>query len=140
MTTRYEDLAVGQSAEHSRMFGEREVTLFAELTGDVNPIHLDEAYASSTRFGGRIAHGMLTAGLVSAVLGTELPGPGAIYLSQSIRFTRPVHLGDTVTARAEVVELMPEKRRVRLATVCTNQHGEVVLDGEATLMLPAESG
>ena len=98
----------------------------------------DEEVASRSQFGGRIAHGMLTAGLVSAAIASKLPGPGAIYLSQSLRFTRPVRIGDTVTVKLEVLELIAAKRRVRLATVCTNQNGETVMDGEATVMVPDE--
>jgi 3-hydroxybutyryl-CoA dehydratase len=132
----FHELTVGESAEMARTVTEADVVLFAEVTGDMNPVHMDEEAARQSRFGGRIAHGMLTAGLVSAVLGTRLPGPGAIYLSQTLRFTRPVRIGDTVTARVEIVGLVPEKRRVRLTTTCTNQAGDRVLEGEATLMVP----
>ena len=116
----------------------REVELFADATGDRNPVHLDEEAAALSQFGGRIAHGMLTAGFVSAAIASKLPGPGAIYLSQSLRFTRPVRIGDTVTVKLEVLELIAAKRRVRLATICTNQNGETVMDGEATVMVPDE--
>jgi 3-hydroxybutyryl-CoA dehydratase len=109
---------------------------FADATGDHNPVHLDEAAATRTRFGGRIAHGMLSAGFVSAAIATVLPGPGTIYLSQSLRFARPVRIDDVLTVRLEVLEVMESRRRVRLATVCTNQRDEVVLDGEATVMVP----
>lgn len=136
---RFEELAVGQSAERSRTVGEADVLRYAELTGDFNPVHVDEAAAAKSRFGTRIAHGMLSAGYVSAVLGMDLPGPGAIYLSQQLRFTRPVKLGDTVTARVEVTAINVEKRRVTLATTCRNQAGETVLDGEALLLVPADS-
>lgn len=132
----FETLAVGQCAEQARTVTETDVVLFAGITGDLNPAHMDDTAAKAGPFGERIAHGMLTAGLVSAVLAMKLPGPGTIYLGQTLRFTRPVRIGDTVTARVEVLELMAAKRRVRLATRCTNQHGELVLDGEATVMVP----
>jgi 3-hydroxybutyryl-CoA dehydratase len=133
-----ESLSVGQSAELSRKVTAREIELFAEATGDMNPVHLDEEAASRSRFGGRIAHGMLTAGLVSAAIATKLPGPGSVYMGQTLRFTRPVRIDDTVTVKLEVLEIIAAKRRVRLATVCTNQNGETVLDGEATVMVPDE--
>ncbi|HVF16857.1 MAG TPA: MaoC family dehydratase [Steroidobacteraceae bacterium] len=136
--TRIESLVVGQSAEMSTNVTARIVELFAEATGDRNPVHLDEEVASRSTFGGRIAHGMLTAGFVSAAIATRLPGAGSIYLGQTLRFTRPVRLGDTVTVKLEVLELIAAKRRVRLATICTNQNGETVVDGEATVMVPDE--
>ena len=136
--TAFESLAVGQAAEVSSLITSREVELFAEATGDRNPVHLDEEVAAKSQFGGRIAHGMLTAGLVSAAIASKLPGPGAIYLGQSLRFTRPVRIGDTVTVKLEVLEVIAAKRRVRLATICTNQNGETVMDGEATVMVPDE--
>lgn len=136
--TAFESLTVGQAAEVSTRITSRGVELFAEATGDRNPVHLDEEVAARSQFGGRIAHGMLTAGLVSAAIATKLPGPGAIYLGQSLRFTRPVRIGDTVTVKLEVLEVITAKRRVRLATICTNQNGETVMDGEATVMVPDE--
>jgi acyl dehydratase len=132
----FEELSVGDRAELTRTVTEEDVTLFARVTGDLNPVHVDPEAAARSPFGERIAHGMLVAGLVSAVLGTKLPGPGCVYVEQSLRFVRPVHFGDTVTARAEVRELVAETRRVRLATVCRNQRGEVVLKGEAVVMVP----
>jgi len=133
------DLAVGQSAETTRTVTERDIALFAEVTGDHNPVHFDEAYAATTRFGGRIAHGMLTAGLVSGVLGMKLPGPGVVYIAQTLRFLRPVRIGETVTARVEVLEILVEKGRARLSTTCRNQQGEAVLDGEAVVLVPREA-
>ena len=133
---RFDELTPGLAAEMAKTVTEADVILFAGVTGDFNPAHVDDEYAKRSRFGGRIAHGMLSAGLVSAVLAMKLPGPGTIYLSQSMRFTRPVMIGDTVTARAEVVEVIAAKRRVRLATTCRNQRGETVLDGEALVMVP----
>lgn len=132
----FEELEVGQAAEVSKTITEADVVLYAGLTGDFNSAHVDEVAARQGRFGGRIAHGMLTAGLVSSVLGTRLPGPGCIYVAQSLRFTRPVRIGDTVTARVEVTELRPEGRRVILRTTGRNQDGETVLEGEAEVLVP----
>ena len=134
---RFEELAVGQSAETTKTITETDIVLFAGLTGDFNPMHVDEVTASATKFGGRIAHGMLSASLLSATLGMKLPGPGAIYMSQSLRFTRPVRIGDTITARVEVLELIAAKNRVRVGTECRNQTGDVVITGEATLFVPS---
>lgn len=133
---RFEEIAVGQSAEFAKTVTETDVVLFAGITGDFNPAHVDQVEAERGMFGGRIAHGMLGAGFVSTVLAMRLPGPGTIYLSQTLRFTRPVRIGDTVTARVEVAELVPGKRRVRLATTCRNQRGETVLEGEAVVLVP----
>jgi len=127
---------VGQTAEWTRAVTDAAIQQFADATGDHNPVHLDDAAAARTRFGGRIAHGMLSAGFVSAAIAGVLPGPGSIYLSQSLRFARPVRPGDAVTVRLEVLEVHAARRRVRLATVCTNQRGEVVVDGEAVVMVP----
>lgn len=132
-----EELRVGQSAELAKTVSSEDVVLFAEITGDFNPVHLDEAAAAKSRFGGRIAHGMLTAGLISATIAGRLPGPGSVYLGQTLRFTAPVRIGDTVTTRVEVTELNLPKRRVKLSTVCRNQKGDVVVDGEATVFVPA---
>jgi len=130
--------AIGDSASLSKTITEADLTLFAGVTGDFNPLHLDAEYAKTTRFGGRIAHGLLTAGLISAVLGTRMPGPGSIYLSQSLVFRRPVRIGDTITATATVSNYDAEKRIVRLDTTCINQEGVVVLTGEAALLLEGE--
>ena len=132
---RFEELTLGQTATIQKIISEADIIAYAGLTGDFNPIHVDAEYAARTRFGTRIAHGMLTAGLVSHVLGMRLPGTGAIYLSQSLRFTAPVRAGDTIEARAEVVELVPARRWVRLKTVCQNQLGEKVIEGEALMMI-----
>ena len=130
-----EDLSVGMTASFSKTVTEADIVLFAGISGDTNPVHLNQEYASSTMFQGRIAHGMLSVSFISAVLGTKLPGPGAIYMSQTLKFKAPVRAGDTVTARATVTEVIPEKRRVVVRTVCTV--GEtVVIEGEATLMVP----
>lgn len=134
----FEDLAVGQRESLMRTVMERDISLFAELSGDANPIHLCERYAAGTKFGQRIAHGMLTASLVSALLGTRLPGPGAVYLSQTLTFLAPVKIGDVVTARVEVAELVPERRRARLFCECLVD-GKAVLEGEAWVALPRAS-
>lgn len=133
---RFEELTVGQAATMEHTVTDADVVAYARITGDENPVHLDEAFAATTRFGGRIAHGMLSAGFISATIGTRLPGPGCIYLGQTLKFLRPVRLGDTVTTRVEVTELVPEKRRVRLSTRCTNQHGETLIDGDANVLVP----
>lgn len=129
-------LTVGDGAEVSKTINEEDVRAFAELTGDRNPVHLDEEYAAATRFGRRIAHGMLGASLISTVLASELPGPGSVYLSQTLRFTAPVYLGDTVTARVTVKHVREDKPVVTLETVCTNQRGERVVEGEAVVLVP----
>ena len=136
---RFEDLTVGQSAQFSKTVTEADVVLYAGITGDLNPAHIDRVYADKSRFGGRVAHGMLTAGFISAALAMKLPGPGSIYLSQSLRFLRPVRIGDTVTARVEVLELNAAKRRVRLATICSNQDNDVVVEGEALVLVPEDA-
>jgi acyl dehydratase len=129
-------LKVGDAAEVSKTITEEDVLAFAGLTGDRNPVHLDEEYAKSTRFGRRIAHGMLGASLISAVLANELPGRGTVYLSQTLRFTAPVFLGDTVTARVVVKAVREDKPVVTLETVCTNERGERVVEGEAVVLVP----
>jgi 3-hydroxybutyryl-CoA dehydratase len=131
----FDDLSLGQSAEITRSVGTEDVETFAAVSGDTNPLHLDEAYAAGTSFGGRIAHGMLSAAYISAVLGTCLPGPGAIYLSQSLRFRRPVRIGDAVTARATVTALDQAKAQATLQTVCV-VNGKPVVEGEAVVMVP----
>jgi 3-hydroxybutyryl-CoA dehydratase len=129
-------MKVGDAAEFAKTVSETDVYLFAGISGDFNPAHLNQAYAEKTFFKGRIAHGMLSAGFISALLGTRLPGPGTIYLRQELNFLAPVRMGDTITARVEVTELIPEKNRARLRTSCRNQDGTVVLDGEAVVMPP----
>lgn len=133
-----EELSVGQSADLVRIVGEADIIAFAAVTGDNNPVHLDAAFAATTSFGERIAHGMLSAGYISAVIGTQLPGPGAIYLSQSLRFKRPVKIGDEVTARATITEIDEAKARVTLATVCL-VNGKPVVEGEALIMVPRKA-
>ena len=128
-----EDLTVGMSAETAKTITDADIVLFAGVSTDVNAVHMDEEFGKTTMFGGRIAHGMLSASLLSAVLGNRLPGPGTIYLSQSLRFRAPVRPGDTVHAKATVREVIVDKCRVVMDTVCT-VGDKVVIDGEATLM------
>jgi acyl dehydratase len=131
-------LNVGDSARRIQTITDEMVRTFAELTGDTNPVHLDEEYAATTPFGRRIAHGMIAAGLISATLANDLPGPGTVYLGQDLKFRGPVFLDDTVTVTVEVVKVRDDKPIVTLSTVCTNQNGEVVLDGEAVVMVPKD--
>ena len=137
--TYFEDLVVGQTATFSKTVTEADIVLFAGVSGDTNPVHLDAEYAAGTMFKSRIAHGMLSAGFISAVFGTKLPGPGAIYVSQSLKFKAPVRIGDTVTARVEVTELAAERKFATFKSQCLVA-GKVVIDGEATLMVPSRVG
>ena len=130
-----DEMKVGDSAEMAKTVTEADIVAFAGITGDFNPVHIDAVAAKASMFGERIAHGILSAGFISAVIGTRLPGPGCIYLSQTLRFTKPVRIGDTVTARVEVIEVLAAKRRVRLATMCRNQNEELVVEGEAVVMM-----
>jgi 3-hydroxybutyryl-CoA dehydratase len=131
----FDELNLGQSAERSQVVGAGDIEAFAAVSGDSNPVHLDDGYAKTTPFGERIAHGMLSAAYISAVLGTQLPGPGAIYLNQSLRFRRPVKVGDAVTARVTVTALDEKRGHVTLETVCL-VNGKAVLDGEALVIAP----
>jgi 3-hydroxybutyryl-CoA dehydratase len=135
---RLEDLSIGQTAERRRVVGEADIDAFAAVSGDTNPVHLDATYAAQTRFGGRIAHGMLAASWLSALLGTELPGPGAVYVSQTLRFRRPVRIGDDLVARVTVAAIDPERGRVTLDTVCLVD-GKSVVEGEAVVMVERRS-
>jgi acyl dehydratase len=128
------ELTAGDRAEITRVVDQDDIVAFVEAVGDYNPVHSDAAYAAGTPFKAPIAPGIYTAGLISAVIGTRLPGPGAIYLSQSLKFVRPVKAGDRISARVEVIEVIRERNRIRLQTVCVNQHGEEVLSGEAWVM------
>lgn len=132
----YEALSVGQQAAFEKTVEERDVQLFAAVSGDNNPVHLDAAFAAETMFKERIAHGMFTGALISAAIACNLPGPGTIYLGQQLKFTRPVKLGDTLTVKLEVLEKLP-KNRVRIATRVYNQDGKQVVDGEAEVLAPA---
>jgi 3-hydroxybutyryl-CoA dehydratase len=130
------ELKVGDSAQISKTITETDINDFAKVTGDFNPVHLDQVYAEKTVFKGRIAHGLLSVGLLSNVLGNILPGHGTIYLSQEVRFLAPVRIGDTITARVEVIELIPEKNRAKFKTTCINQDGKEVVEGVAWGMPP----
>lgn len=134
----FEDLYVGMKGVYARTITETDIVMFAGISGDTNPMHLNEEYAKATPFGGRIAHGMLSACFITTVLGTRLPGPGCIYMSQNLRFRSPVRIGETVTTTVTVTSLVPEKRRAMLSTICTV--GErVVIDGDAMVMVPARA-
>ena len=126
---------VGDTATRTKTISDEDIRAFAELSGDHNPVHLDDEYAAATRFGRRIAHGMLAAALISATLANELPGRGSVYLSQSLRFVSPVFPGDTVTARVTVSKVREDKPIITLETVCVNQRGEKLLEGEAVVLL-----
>jgi 3-hydroxybutyryl-CoA dehydratase len=131
-----DELAVGDSSQFSKTVTETDVYLFAGITGDFNPAHVDEEYSRKTYFGTRIAHGLLSAGFISTVLGTRLPGPGSVYLRQELTFLGAVKIGDTITARVEVTEIDAAKGRVKLLTTCDNQEGKRVLTGEAVVSPP----
>lgn len=131
-----EELEIGQSTSFTKTVTEADCYNYAGVSGDFNPAHINESYAEKTFFKKRIAHGMLSAGFISAVLGTKLPGPGTIYLGQDLNFTKPVYFGDTITAKCTVEEIIKEKNRVILKTVCTNQKGEVVIEGKAKVLAP----
>jgi len=128
-------LQAGDKSSRSLVIDDQTIRAFAEVTGDNNPVHLEDDYAAGTRFGRRIAHGMIAAGLISATLANDLPGPGTVYLNQTLKFKLPVYPGDTVTATVEVLKVREDKPIVTLSTVCTNQQDEVVLEGEAVVMV-----
>jgi 3-hydroxybutyryl-CoA dehydratase len=131
-----DELKIGDKASFSKTVSESDVYLFAGITGDFNPAHVDEEYARGTFFKGRIVHGILTAGFISTVIAGQLPGPGTIYISQQLKFLVPVRMGDTLTARAEVAKIISEKNRVILKTTCSIQDGTIVLEGEAVVSPP----
>ena len=128
-------LNVGDKGSRTTVITDEMIHAFASLTGDANPVHLDDAYASGTRFGRRIAHGMIAAGLISATLANDLPGPGTVYLSQSLQFKAPVYPGDTITTTVEVKSARPDKPIVTLRTTCANQENVIVLEGEAVVLV-----
>lgn len=134
-TVYLDELSVGQSAQMVRIVTEADIVLFAQVSGDHNPVHLDEAFAAETPFKTRIAHGMLSAAYISAVIGTQLPGPGTIYMQQALRFKRPVKIGDEVTTIATISEIDPIKGRVSIDTVCLVA-GKPVIEGEALVIAP----
>ena len=129
----FSDLKIGQKASVQKTFTAADVTAFAGISLDVNPIHMSDKYAEGTIFGKRIVHGILTSGLISAVLANKLPGPGTIYMGQELRFTAPVYLGDDITAEVEIVEIREDKKIIKLSTTCTNQDGKPVITGLATV-------
>ena len=131
-------LSVGDQASRSKTFSDEDVRGFARITGDTNPLHLDDAYAEQTRFGRRLVHGMLTASLLSATLANDLPGEGTVYMSQTLQFKAPVFIGDTITATVEVTGYRPERGIATLATTCVNQDGAIVLQGEAVALVPRD--
>ncbi len=133
----YDELTIGDKAHVSHSVSERDLTLFAAVSGDVNPVHLDEAFAAATPFKGRIAHGMFSGALISAAIACELPGPGSIYIGQELSFMRPVRLGDSLRVELEILEKLP-KNRVKIATRVFNQDDKQVVDGVATVMAPTE--
>jgi acyl dehydratase len=130
-------IKIGDTASSTKSFSNEDVLSFAEISGDKNPIHLDDQYAATTRFGKRLVHGILTSGMISALLGMQLPGPGSIYLTQTLNFRAPVYIGDTITATVTVTKLREDKPIVTLDTTCKNQDGVVVIDGEAVLLANA---
>jgi 3-hydroxybutyryl-CoA dehydratase len=134
----YDEISIGQTASYSTTVGDEEVRMFAAVSGDVNPVHLDEEYAATTQFKGRIAHGMLTGAVISAAIAMELPGPGTIYLGQSLRFRLPVKIGDEITVQLEVTDKRDDKKFVTMACTVVNQHGKTVATGTAELMAPTE--
>jgi 3-hydroxybutyryl-CoA dehydratase len=125
----------GDKASRTQTISDEMIRSFADLTGDTNPVHLDDMYAAGTRFGRRIAHGMIAAGLISATLANDLPGPGTVYLSQTLQFKAPVYPGDTITATVEVKSVRSDKPIVTLSTVCSNQENKVLLEGEAVVLV-----
>lgn len=131
-----DQIKVGDTAEFAKTVTETDIYLYAGITGDFNPAHVNEVYAKNTFFKTRIAHGMLTAGFISAIIANQLPGPGTIYLKQDLSFLAPVHIGDTITGRVEIMELIPEKNRVRIKTTCSNQDGVMVISGEGLVSPP----
>lgn len=134
----YDEITVGQTASYSKTVDEDGVKMFAALSGDVNPVHLDDGFAAGTMFKQRIAHGMFTGGLISAAIAMELPGPGTIYFRQELSFRLPVFLGDTITVSLEVIEKLDKKKFVTLSTVAKNQDGKIVVKGKAQVLPPAE--
>ncbi|MFX0182626.1 MAG: MaoC family dehydratase [Candidatus Hodarchaeota archaeon] len=133
---KYEEIKIGDAAKYKRTITEDDIEKFAEVSGDYNPVHMNEEFAKNTLFEGRIAHGMLSASFISTVLAQELPGPGSIYLSQNLIFKKPVRIGDTIITRVQVFQKLDDKKRIRLKTTCTNQDGTTVIEGEALVMVP----
>lgn len=134
-----DELKIGEKEQFAKTISESDVYLYAGVTGDLNPAHINEEYAGKTFFKTRIAHGMLSAGSISAVIATKLPGPGTVYIGQNLNFKAPVRIGDTITATAEVSEIIKDKNRIRMKTTCVNQEGTLVLEGEAFVSPPKAS-
>ncbi len=134
----YQELAIGQVATYTRNITENDILMFAAVSGDTNPVHLDKEYAATTQFGQRIAHGMLTGAIVSAALALRLPGPGSIYMGQTLKFRSPVHIGDTLTVHLEVIEKNDRRQQALISCVVTNQYDKKVATGEATALCPTE--
>ena len=135
----FEDLQVGMDDAYAKTITDADVITFAGISGDTNPVHLNHEFASETLFEGQVAHGMLTASFISTVIGTKLPGPGCIYVSQNLRFMAPVKVGDTVTATCTISRLIPEKHMIEMETICS-VGGKTVLDGQATILVPTKAG
>lgn len=133
------EIKIGDRASMARTISESDIYLYAGITGDLNPAHINEEEAKDGIFEGRVAHGMLSAGLISAVIGTQLPGPGSIYLEQDLKFLKPVRIGDTISAQVEVIEIIKDKI-IKLSTNCFNQSGEKVIEGKATILAPEKKG
>jgi 3-hydroxybutyryl-CoA dehydratase len=131
-------MKVGETASITKVFTETDIASFAEITGDKNPIHLDEKFASTTRFKHRLVHGILVSGLISALLGMHLPGPGSIYIKQTLNFIAPVFINDRITATAVIISIRADKPIVTIDTICTNQKDEIVINGEAVLLVPGQ--
>ena len=134
----FDEIEIGQTAKYQKTVQDEDVLMFAKLSGDVNPVHLDEDYAKTTQFGGRIAHGMYTAALMSAAMATKLPGPGSVYLSQTMKFRAPVRIGDTLTVHMEVTNKRERNKSVTISVRVTNQDGAKVVTGEASAIIPME--
>jgi len=133
-------LKIGDKASRTKTVTDADIQAFAQASGDTNPVHLDDAYAATTRFGRRIAHGMLTASVISAILGNDLPGPGTVYMNQTLAFKAPVYIGDEITATAEVIAYREDRRIATLRTTATNQDGTLVVEGEAVVLAPKDAG
>jgi len=136
ITRKYEEIKIGEVAEYKRTITEDDIEKFAMVSGDYNPVHMNEEYAKKTLFEGRIAHGMLSASFISTVLAQELPGPGSIYLSQNLIFKKPVRIGDTIITRVQVFQKLDDKKKIKLKTTCTNQDETTVIEGEALVLVP----
>ncbi|MHA2053961.1 MAG: MaoC family dehydratase [Candidatus Hodarchaeales archaeon] len=132
---KYEEIQVGQVAKYKRLITGEDISAFAAVSGDENPIHMDEEFAKTTMFKGRIAHGILSVSFISTTLANKLPGPGSIYLKQEVTFLKPVRIGDTITTVVEVLDKKNEKKHIRLKTTCMNQNEDIVVDGEALVLV-----